>query len=41
MKRISTVAGVVDTGDGGRKGSIRGGLAAKAPAMPVPADALT
>jgi len=41
MKRISKVAGAIDVGGGGRTGSSRGGIAALAPAMPVPIDALT
>src|SRR6266849_7795669 len=41
MKRISNVSGAVDVGGGGRSGSTGGGRAAKAPAIPVPTDALT
>jgi hypothetical protein len=35
------VAGAIDAGGGGRNGSIDGGSAAIAPAMPVPIEALT
>ena len=41
MKRISNVAGAMEVGGGGRRGSTEGGRAAIAPAMPVPIDALT
>src|SRR6266850_2806461 len=41
MKRISKVAGAIDVGGGGRRGSTEGGKAAIAPAMPVPIEALT
>jgi len=41
MKRISNVAGAIDVGGGGRSGSMGGGIAAIAPAIPVPIDALT
>src|SRR6202165_2880050 len=41
MNRISMVAGAIDVGGGGRRGSTCGGMAAIAPAMPVPTDALT
>jgi hypothetical protein len=41
MKRISKVAGAVEVGGGGRTGSSSGGMAALAPAIPVPIEALT
>src|SRR5438105_12565326 len=41
MKRISKLAGAFDAGGGSRTGSTGGGIAAKAPAMPVPPEALT
>src|SRR6266699_420882 len=41
MNRISNVAGAIDVGGGGRSGSLEGGRAAIAPAMPVPMEALT
>src|SRR6267143_3443949 len=41
MKRISNVSGAIDVGGGGRSGSTGGGIAAKAPAIPVPTEALT
>ena len=41
MKRISKVAGAIEVDGGGRSGSSRGGMAALAPAIPVPIDALT
>ena len=41
MKRISKVAGAAEVGGGGRSGSTGGGIAANAPAMPVPTEALT
>ena len=40
MNRISNVAGAIDVGGGGRTGSRCGGMAAIAPAIPVPVDAL-
>ena len=40
MKRISNVAGAIDVGGGGRRGSTDGGRAAIGPAMPVPIEAL-
>ena len=41
MKRISNVAGAIEVGGGGRRGSMDGGKAAIAPVIPVPIDALT
>jgi hypothetical protein len=41
MKRISNVAGAIDVGGAGRRGSVGGGMAATAPAIPVPIEALT
>ncbi|HWO91195.1 MAG TPA: hypothetical protein VNP53_04430, partial [Methylomirabilota bacterium] len=41
MKRISKVEGAAEVGGGGRSGSMGGGIAAKAPAIPVPTEALT
>src|ERR1700694_2326448 len=41
MKRISKVAGAIEVGGGGRSGSIGGGIAAIAPAIPVLGEALT
>jgi hypothetical protein len=41
MKRVSNVAGAIEVGGGGLSGSIAGGKAATAPAIPVPIEALT